>query len=60
MDGVQLSQGYRGTTKRSLLFNTRSPVHPGTHLVDLGRDLGANQGSLEWESSTLTTRPLFV
>ena len=35
----QLSQGYRATkstTRRKLLFTIKSPVLPGTHLVNLG------------------------
>ena len=38
MDGVQLPQGYRADM--SLLFNTKSPQIPGTHLIDLGRMKG--------------------
>ena len=52
----------------SLLFTTKFPEIPGTHLIDLGRikgwvDLGATQwflytGPVDWESRALTTRPL--
>ena len=56
----------------SLLFSTKFLESPGTHLIDLGMmkgwvDLGATQwignqtgqwtGPLDWESSSLTTRP---
>ena len=49
-------------------FTTKSPGGPDTHLIDLGTmkdrvNLGAtlilNPESLDWESSALTTRPLF-
>ena len=47
MDGVQLSQGYRATTKGdSLLFTTRSPGLPGTHLVNLRRMKSFKPGTL--------------
>ena len=34
---VQLPQGYRATSKRSLLFATKFPEIPGIHLINLGR-----------------------
>ena len=52
----------------SLLFSTQFPEMPDTHFIDLGRmkswvELGVfrvilNTGTLYWESSILTTRPL--
>ena len=50
MDGVQLRQGYRATMRRQLLFTTKFPDIPGTHLIDLGRmkgwiNLGSTQSS---------------
>ena len=46
MVGVQLSQCCIATTKRCLLFSTKTPGVPGTHLIDIRRmkgwvDLGA-------------------
>ena len=46
MDGVQVHQNYRATT--SLLFTTKFPENPVTHVIDIGRmkgsvDLGATQ-----------------
>ena len=49
----------------SLLFTTKFPEIPGTHFIDL-RWMNPwveshpvlNMGPLDWESSTLTTRPL--
>ena len=54
----------------SLLFTTKSPEIPGTHLIDLGTmkgwvDLGASHSvvlksrPLDWESSALTKRHIF-
>ena len=37
MDEVQLSQGYRTTTRGRLVFTIKSPWGPGTHLIDFGR-----------------------
>ena len=70
MDGVQLSQGYRATTRRQFTFYhsaTRTSWYlfnrlrknerlswPWSHPAVL------NLGSLDWQSSTLTTRPLLV
>ena len=67
IDGVQLSQSYRTTTRRQFTFYHLVPriswysfdrprkdarlSRPWSHLVVL-------QGSLVWESSVLTTRPL--
>ena len=54
----------------SLLFTTKFTEIPGTHLINLGRMKGwvhlratlwfLDTGPLDWESSTLTTRPLLV
>ena len=35
MDGVQLSQGYRATTRRQFTFYLPVPGPPGTYLIDL-------------------------
>ena len=35
VDGVQLSQGYRATTRRQFIFHYSGL--PGTHLIDLGK-----------------------
>ena len=35
MDGVQLSQGYRASTRRQLTFTTKSTGVTGTHLIEL-------------------------
>ena len=53
----------------SLRFTTKSPEISGTHFIDIGRmkswvEFGThpvylNTGPLDWESSALTTRPLF-
>ena len=40
-------------------FTTKSPGGPDTHLIDLGATPILNPESLDWESSALTTRPLF-
>ena len=37
LDGVQLSQGYRATVRRQLLFTAQSPGVPGTHLSNFDR-----------------------
>ena len=52
----------------SLLFTTKFPEIPGTHMIDLGKNerlnrpwrhpVVLNKGPLDWESSALTTRPL--
>ena len=46
----------------SLLFTTKFPEIPDTYFIDLrrmkGHPLVLNMGPLDWESSTLTTRPL--
>ena len=51
----------------SLLFTTKSPEILGTHFIDLkderlsrnwSHPVVLNMGPLDWESSTLTTRPL--
>ena len=34
MNGVQLFQGYKATARSSLLFATKSPGVPGTHLIE--------------------------
>ena len=57
MDGVQLSQGYRATTRREFPFYytiPRFPGVPGTQLIVLGRmkdcvDLGATQWFRTWD-----------
>ena len=38
MEGVQLPQGYRATSRRQ--FTTKFPEIPGTHFIDLGRTKG--------------------
>ena len=35
MDGVQLTQGYKATTRRPFIFTTTFPKIPDTHLTDL-------------------------
>ena len=40
MGGAQLSQDYRATMRRQLLFTTQFPGVPGTNLIDLGRVRG--------------------
>ena len=40
MNGVQVPQDYRPTKRRQLLFTTKFPEIPGTHLIDLGRMKG--------------------
>ena len=35
MDAVQLSQGYRTTARRHLVFTTKSPGVPGIYLINL-------------------------
>ena len=47
----------------SLLFTSKFPETPGTYLIDVRRMKGCdpvilNTGSLDWESSALTTWPL--
>ena len=44
----------------SLLFTTKSPEILGTYFINLGRIWAVvlNTGPMDWESSTLTTRPL--
>ena len=41
----------------SLLFTIQFPEIPGTHFINLG-PVVLNTGLLDWESSTLITRPL--
>ena len=65
MDGVQLSQGYRATTKR-VYFLRLSPqevmeltwsISEDERLCQsLGHPVVLNAGPLDWESSALTTR----
>ena len=48
MDGVQLPQGYRATSRRPFTFYHEVPETPCAHFIDLGRmkglvDLGATQ-----------------
>ena len=48
MDGVQLPQGYRATSRRQFTFYHEVPETPCAHFIDLGRmkglvDLGATQ-----------------
>ena len=40
MDGVQLPQGYRATTRRQFTFYRKFSKIPGTHLIDLRRMKG--------------------
>ena len=56
MDWIQLSQGYRATTRRQFPFYHSILRFPGVH----GTQLVLNLGPLDWESSTLSTRPLHV
>ena len=37
MEGVQLSQGYRATSRRQFTFYHSVPGVPGTHLINLKR-----------------------
>ena len=37
MDGGQLSQGYRATSRRQFAFTTKFPGISGTHLIGIGR-----------------------
>ena len=49
MDGVQLLQGYRATTRRQFFFTTKTPEISGTHLIDLGRMKGSvGLGATQW------------
>ena len=63
--------GWGSTTSRleplqrgSLLFTIIFPEIPGTHYINLGRithwslSVDLNTGPMDWESSTLSTRPL--
>ena len=68
MDGVQLSRGYRATTRRQFTFYhqvTRSTwysFYPSQKDERLSQpwsySVVLNLKPLDWESSTLTTRPL--
>ena len=68
MDGGSTTPRLEPLWGGSLLFTTKFSEIPGTHFMDLRRmknwvDLVANQwfwtwDPLDWESSTLTTRPL--
>ena len=40
MDGIQLPQGYRTTTRRHLLFTNKWPGLSGTHLMNFHRMKG--------------------
>ena len=69
---MALFYGWASTASRlvplrggSLLFTTKFPEIPGTHSINLGRIKKAEStleppkhGTLDWESSALTTRPL--
>ena len=65
MDKVQLPQGYTATARRYLLFTTKCPRVPATHLINFHEMDGWNNLDLEvtlqiwtqhWESNTLTTK----
>ena len=68
MDGVQLSQGYRATSRRQFTFYHSFPKISWYSFIRPGKDerlsqpwchpMLLNLGPLDWESSTLTTRPL--
>ena len=45
----QLSQGYRATTRRCLIFTNKSPGVPGTHLINFGSMQGlVNRLAPQW------------
>ena len=59
-----MSQCFRATTRRQLLFTTKSLINPGTHFIDLGKlsrpwTIRFETKTPELKSSALTTRPLF-
>ena len=68
MDGVQLPQGYRATTRRQFTFYHQVPRNPWRLFDQIRKDerlsqpwrdpMILNTGHLDWESSALTTRPL--
>ena len=68
MDGVQLSQGYRATTRRQFTFYHSVPRSLPTFSLDQpwkdeklsqpwSHRVVLNLGPLDWESSALTTTP---
>ena len=64
MDEVQLPQCYKAT-RRTLLFASKSQEIPGTQKDERlhspwSQPVVLNLGPLDWESSTLTTRPLHL
>ena len=46
MDGVQLPQGYRATSRRQFTFTTKLPEIPRTHFIDL-RKINKAESTLE-------------
>ena len=70
MDGIQLLQGYRATTRRQLNFYHYAPRNSRYSFVWPWKDerlsrpwshpVALNTGPLDWESSTLNTRPLLI
>ena len=69
MDGVQLPQGMNHFEEAVYFFTTKFSEISGTHFIDLGRmkgwaDLelhsGFEHGTLDWDSSALTSKPLWV
>ena len=57
MDGVQLPQGYRATTRRQFTFYQQVPRNSWYSFDRPRKDERLSQ-PLVWESSALTTRPL--
>ena len=70
MDGVQLSHDYRATTRRQFTFHHSVPRNSWYSIDWPWKDERLswlwshtevlNSGPLDWESSTLTTRPLLL
>ena len=70
MDSVQLSQGYRATLRRQFTFYPSVPRSSWYSVSQPQKDERLSlpwshpavlkPGNLDWESSTLTTRPLLV
>ena len=69
VDGVQLSQGYKATTRRQFTFYHWLPRNSWYSYDRPRKDerlsqtwshpVGLNTGPLDWKSSAITTRPLF-
>ena len=58
MGGVQLSQGYRRYVPRNSWYSFDRPRKDERLSRPWNHPVGLNTGPLDWESSTLTTRPL--